>query len=242
MCWHAHNKTSLWSNMLIKNIQEKGKVGIAEHKLPVFVEKKKVVKKKPDRALNLEKQLNEALKIIDELEETLEVEREERFQAGFASGKQEGYKEGLNEINSQIQKMAETVSVIKKHQQEYIQSAESFVVEFAIRMVEEMVDSGFLEKHGISVKKISEYVSNAMDKFSDSTRYVFRVHAETLPIMQEYLEKIKQEFKEKTIISVVEGPSLAPGDCLIETDYGALDGTIKTHFREILNAVKEGQD
>lgn len=222
--------------MLIKNLGKKK--GIEKHKLPVFVEKKKVVKKKPNRALNLEKQLNQALKIIDELE----VEREERFQAGFVLGKDEGFKEGLSQINSQIQQMAETVEVIKKHQYEYIKSAEDFIVEFSIKMVEEMVGSGILGRQKISVEKLAEFVNSALDNFADSTRYIFQVHKETVPVLQEYLDKIKDCFKEKTIVSVVEGPSLAPGDCIIETDFGALDGTIKTHFREILSAVTEEED
>ncbi len=228
--------------MLIKNLNEKQKAGIVGHQLPVFMEKKRVLKKKPDRALEIAKQLSEALKIIDELEETLEVEREERFQAGFSSGKDEGYKEGLNEINSQIQQMAETVEVIKKHQHEYIKSAENFIVDFSIKMVEEMVGTGRMEQVKISTEKLSEFVNSTLENFSDSAKFIFQVHKATLPVLQEYLNEIKDRFKEKTIVSVVEGPSLSPGDCIIETDYGALDGRIKTHFREILNAVNEGQD
>jgi len=192
--------------------------------------------------LNLEKQLNEALKIIDGLEETLQVEREERFPAGVTSGKDEGYKEGLSQINTQIQQMAEAVEFIKKHQHEYIKSAEDFIVEFSIKMVEEMVGSGVLDQQKIWVEKIAEFVNSALDNFADSTKYIFQVHQETIPVLQEYLDKIKDCFKEKTIVSIVEGPSLAPGDCFIETDFGALDGRIKTHFREILNAVSKESD
>ncbi len=222
--------------MLIKNLGESK--GIVGHKLPDFVEKKKVKKKKLNRALDLSKQLTQALKIIDELE----VEREERFKEGFALGKDEGYKDGLGQIDSKIQQVAETVAVIKKHQHEYIRSAEDFIVDFSIKMVEEMVGSGVLEQQKISVEKITEFVNSTLDNFADSTKYIFQVHKETLPVMQEYLDKIKDCFKEKTIVSVVEEPSLAPGDCFVETDFGALDGKIKTHFREILNAVTGEQD
>ena len=76
-------------------------------------------------------------------------------------------------------------------------------------------------------------VENALKEFADTSTYVIRVHKESAELVEQYKSDIDEKLPDQVSISIIEDPSLRQNDCLIETDFGVLDGCIESQLKEI---------
>lgn len=181
-------------------------------------------------------------KKIEELEDKIEIAEEKGYQSGFQNGEKAGLDRALETLRTHIENLANLVGSLNRQQNEVIAGAEKFVVDFALKVADKIIGSEAFIKMQIDKNKLKKIVEQGLHSFPDSTKYEMRVHKQTAKTLEQYKPEILEQMAGQVAISIVEDPSLRPGDCLFESDFGVLDARIESQFEEIKNFFKMDSD
>jgi flagellar assembly protein FliH len=81
-------------------------------------------------------------------------------------------------------------------------------------------------------------VKSALRKAGDSRRVVVRMFPADAALVDSDREGLGEQHLSAARVEVVPDPSLSPGDCVVETDFGQVDGRLATRLSEARRAVK----
>ena len=180
-------------------------------------------------------QLQAALTTIDSLRNDLAEQRELRFQEGFDAGRKDGYDAGMREIESRIHKFTELTADMQNRQVELMRQSEDFLSELALRAVEKIVGSEQAGSLRLDKSLLMKMLDSVVERFAGAPRVVFHVNHESLEVLEQNRAEIGARLPGKMSFTIVDDPSLAASDCVIESDFGLLDGRIEARLREIQN-------
>lgn len=225
--------------MIIKVDQQDKLKAVKQHHLPMAlqprpkpVKPKKAAPAKP-QIDETKLQLEQSLQRIAALEAELATEREAKFKEGFEAGKQEGYAKGLAEVKAEIQKFAELTSDLHSRQENLLSRAKEFVIQFTFQIVKRLVGTEAFQSLRLDKTQLMQMVEEVVERFADAPRLTFRLHRESVPVLEANREHISAQLPDGMNITVLEDPSLNASDCVIETDFGALDSCIETRLQQI---------
>lgn len=154
---------------------------------------------------------------------------------GFQNGERVGYEKGLQAIEPHIEHFSQLISSIQQQQEEVISGSEQFVINFAFKIVEKIM--GFEEISNIIIdrNKLQSIVEEALNQFSDTAKYIIRVHKDTAEFLEQYKTQFVEKLSRPVALTVIEDPSLKPSECLIESEHGVVDARIDSQIKEIKN-------
>ncbi|MFQ5639697.1 MAG: FliH/SctL family protein [bacterium] len=144
----------------------------------------------------------------------------------------------MKSIQSHVESFIKLMNAIRKQQEELINESEQFIVDFVFKIMEKILGSEEIVTSKIAKDKLQSVVREALNKFSDSSKYTIRVHKEIAEIWDEYKNRVLSRLPENFEISLIEDPSLNPSDCLIESDKGILDARVESQLCELKNVFK----
>jgi flagellar assembly protein FliH len=207
--------------------------GLKDLKLPTHLASLEGDRRRRDPMAMLTGQLQDAVAEIERLQAELVQVREERFQEGFTTGEQQGFVKGVQAISGRVEELGVILDKMAEQQSHVIKSAEQFVVDFCFRILTRIVGEQTFEQLQLSEARLREMTETAINEFSDSNRFVIRVHKGMADTLEQFKQGLQQKFNREIAIIIQDDPSLKPGDCLIEADYGVLDARIESQLSEL---------
>jgi len=214
--------------MLIKNQQRPH--AIRQHRLPrLILAGDSQERGKP----SLHSRLQLALQQNAELESRLETERSTRYQEGYAAGQKAGYAEGVQEVKAQVQALADIIDAFTEQHATFIQNEKTFVVVLALKTVEKILGSEAVRRLHLSEERLLSLMNDAVSAFPEAPEFLLHVHTDILQNVEKMREQIDEILPDKCSFRLVEDPSLQPGECIIECDYGALNARHEAQFEQI---------
>ena len=175
----------------------------------------------------------QALDELEMLRNEMKYVAEKQFSAGFAEGERAGRKAEKDALNHQMTSLAELVKSIKQQEATAIKNAEKFILDFAFKVAEKIIGATALTDVELNKDALEKIIENAVNYFPENTTYSLYVHGSTLGHVKSLIPEIQAELGHSGSMNVCENPSLKPGECLVETEYGALDARFETQFTEI---------
>jgi flagellar biosynthesis/type III secretory pathway protein FliH len=94
----------------------------------------------------------------------------------------------------------------------------------------------------IGEEKLSALLNDAISRFTDSGKYIIRLHPDSCAELSQNEETIREQLDEKIALIFRPDPSLKPCECLIESDYGVIDARIEEQldeFGKLLHGVSQ---
>jgi flagellar biosynthesis/type III secretory pathway protein FliH len=170
---------------------------------------------------------------IESLNQQLTAIAKRRFEEGFAEGRRAGFEEGASAVQEYVDQLSEMLEVLRRQQEDVMNSAEDFIVAFALRVAEKIVGSEALANAPIDKGQLQKFTSDALSQFSDASKFVLRVHKSMVEFLKGNLAEIQQKMARPVSLAIAADPSLQPGDCLVECDHGVLDARIESRLKEI---------
>jgi len=155
------------------------------------------------------------------------------LEKGTSQGEKAGFDKGVRTITASIDELGAVIEKLSDQQQHVLKSAEQFVIDFSFAIVKKIVGHTTFEQLPLSEDCLRQVTESALNEFSESSKYIIRVHKGMADKLHEYREELKQQFNKDITVIVQDDPSLKPGDCLIETDYGVLDARIESQLSEL---------
>lgn len=174
---------------------------------------------------------------IESLKEEAKTQgHEEGLQEGRVQGKQEALDEMKNAINSANEQAMKTLKDAKDATLDYMLKAEHDLAEVVLTVAEKIIPQHFLDVPQVILPVVKEALLRIKDQ-----KEIF-VHVP--PDSYDLVLMARDEFRSmltggNASLEIVSDESLKPGDCLIETESGALDARLSTQMDLIRNAVRD---
>lgn len=173
----------------------------------------------------------------EDLKEAAKAEgREEGLREGKEQGKKEALEEMKNAINSANEQAMKTIKDAKDAALDYMIQAEHDLAEVVLTVAEKIIPQHFLDVPQVVLPAVKEALLRIKDQ-----KEIF-VHVP--PDSYDLVLMARDEFRAmltggNASLEIVADESLKPGDCLIETESGALDARLSTQMELIRDAVRE---
>ena len=169
---------------------------------------------------------------IFELESRLRsVEREaqERAQAAFQEGSQQGDAAARRQISGQtdamLQRMARTIEEISGLRQRGRHEAETDIVKLALAIARRILHRELT----IDPEAILGLVKASLDKLDVRELHRIRVHPENAAQLEKHFDRMGLPRR----LAVTADASLERGAAILDTDHGSLDASVETQLAEI---------
>ncbi|MBO6305010.1 MAG: flagellar assembly protein FliH [Selenomonadaceae bacterium] len=175
-----------------------------------------------------------------EAEDLKEAAKAEGREEGLNEGREEGKKQALDEmkdaINSANEQAMKTLKDAKDATLDYMLKAEHDIAEVVLTVAEKIIPQHFIDAPQVVLPAVKEALLRIKDQ-----KEIF-VHVP--PDSYDLVLMARDEFRSlltggNASLEIVADESLKPGDCLIETESGALDARLSTQLDLIRDAVRE---
>jgi flagellar assembly protein FliH len=174
-----------------------------------------------------------ALELIDQGNQDAEGVKELARQEGWRVGHDDGYAKGLEEANKHVVMAQEVLRMAEVERRERVTGSEPFLIDLAMVAVEQIV---------------GEYVQNALDYIPQLVRTLLteverafkvevRVAPTDFPSVIHHRNSFERSFLQRVELLILPDRSLSPGDVVIATEYGTVDGRLGTRLEQLHKAL-----
>jgi flagellar biosynthesis/type III secretory pathway protein FliH len=137
-----------------------------------------------------------------------------------------------------LQRVAHAVEVLGLQAERLAEQARSDALELGFQVARRVLEAEL----STSPEAFFALVRSGLKRAGDSRKIVVRVHPEDARHVQPALQQGSLGVAVATV-EVLADPSLSPGDCVVDTDFGKVDGRLSTRLEELrraVTAVEEG--
>jgi flagellar assembly protein FliH len=167
----------------------------------------------------------------DGYREGLQAGREQGHKQGVEEGLAAGWESGLAQVRQALEVARDVVSAAEETKSQAFVSMQAEIVELAVAIAEKIV-------HGeitLNDQYLQRVVSDALEQLRQPGPIVVRVSAGTESTHTDAIGVLQDMAVE---MQVIADETLAPGDCVIETEGGLLDGRLSTRLANIRQALR----
>jgi flagellar assembly protein FliH len=137
-----------------------------------------------------------------------------------------------------LERVGEAVRALRLEAEGLAEQARADAIEIAFQVASRILET----EVRANPEALFALVRSALRKAGDSRRIAVRVSPEDAAILEEHREGLGQGDLAVTRVEVVPDPALGPGDCVVETDFGQVDGRLATRLSEARRAVRTAID
>jgi len=167
----------------------------------------------------------EAENIVNEARKQAVIEQ----QSGF----EEGLRQGLEHIKPLEALLGGLAEEIKLFKEQYPKLIEPAVVQMVMQICNKIIKDT-LEKDREVVLRT---VRHAFNELTDKEFIKIRVHKNDRAILQKFQGSLMERFHEIKKLEIVIDDSVDQGGCIIETNEGNIDATIKTQLNKMCHVI-----
>ena len=170
---------------------------------------------------------SEADKILVQAGITADSEREAASKDGYSKG----YAQGLAETEQMRAEAKEIVANAYTEKEEILSRAEPAVVEMISKLTKKLL----LDEVEINPAVIAILVKAGLSQTTLSGHIKIRVSKSDYENVMLKKEEILSSFEGISGLEFSEDPALAPGGCVIDTDFGTVDSSMDKQCNELIN-------
>ncbi|QJA06858.1 hypothetical protein FVE67_08680 [Thermosulfurimonas marina] len=176
--------------------------------------------------------------------EGLEEGRTAGFEKGYAEGRARAEKEAQalrarleKEYGEKRAQLDQLLASLQEEISRGVLSLDREVLALLKLLVQKLFFREFLRDESVILRVVRE----ALREVVEGSRVTVRVHPREARILQ---ETDLRALSEKTFpeIRVEADPSISPGGCLLETDFGLVDATLERRWTNLLRALEEAAE
>lgn len=173
---------------------------------------------------------------IRELEEQLAKAGEMYFKAGYEEGIKVGRYEVRREMEALREQLQKNIASLKEQFDRIIESLEEPLTAFAMKVAEKVIHQE-VDERGREI--IRRKLGILLKKLTDQAKILIRLNPDVVRNFGDVKELGSVPTQK---IAIIEDESLAPGDCVVETDNYIIEGTIKRELENIEAELSRGRE
>ncbi len=139
------------------------------------------------------------------------------------------------EFKPHFDDLAAAINGLQEARNQVVQSAETQLVDLALTIAEKVVH----KKVEMDPSIIKDVVEDTFNKISGSDRITFKINPDDLAVFNEFQPYLESRLIGVEKISIQQDGTINQGGCIIETDLGFVDVTIKEKLNIIAQTFKK---
>lgn len=173
----------------------------------------------------------------DELARLREEARAEGFAAGHKEGYEAGFAAGRAAAMAQMEEILNTVKDVaaaaRAERQRLLNASRADLVKLAVAIAEKILVRELAADPTFPAAAVESLLGSPQGQGAVRLRLAPRTVARWQEQAQEVVDRLRLQLG----VDVVEDPALQPGDFLLETDWGFIDGRLQERWTRILSAL-----
>lgn len=161
------------------------------------------------------------------------VERD-AFAKGYEQGERAGLEAGAARAEAMLGRLAQTIEELADVRRDMIRQTERQMVQLALAIAKRIV------RREIALDRdLTQTMARlALERLGDSTTVTLRLHPDDFAAIGNDCDEWQRSH-----VSVVADRDVSRGGCLVESDFGFIDGSVEAQFHEVARALlaEEGQ-
>lgn len=137
-----------------------------------------------------------------------------------------------------LEKVASAVALLRTQADHLAEQARADAIEIAFLVARRILEAELRQ----GPDALFALVRTAVAKAGASRRVVVRLHPADAAVVQQELGRGEAGALSAARVEVEADGSLQPGDCMVDTDYGQVDGRLATRLAELRRAVDAAGD
>ncbi|NPV06703.1 MAG: hypothetical protein HPY83_01915 [Anaerolineae bacterium] len=162
------------------------------------------------------------------MEKAAQEGRREGLVAGLDEGRRQGEDQALEANRARAERLAELAKAVQEEQLRIVAELEPQLVELALGIARKVIGAELATRPEL----LLEILARAIEQARGGGRCHIRLHPDDVDLVEPHLPQSALEAGGSQW-RLVADPSLSPGDCLIETDFGVVDARISTQLDEL---------
>jgi flagellar assembly protein FliH len=167
---------------------------------------------------------------IQQQERLAALERE-AFTKGYAQGERAGVEAGGKRAEAMLRRVAQTLEELGGLRKTLMQQSERQMVQLALTLARRVVHREIT----LDPELIAAMAHVAIKKLGVSNPSTIRLHPDDYTVVARDGDRWSG-----SNVSVVPDPSIARGGCMVESDFGNIDGSLDRQFDEMARALLGG--
>ncbi len=159
----------------------------------------------------------------------------EAFEKGVAEGREQGYTEGRAEAGRLVERLHTILSKAIEKRGEIIQESETQIINLVLLIVKKVIKVISENQKNVVINNVVQ----ALRKLRSRGDVVIRVNLADLQLTSEHVKDFMKMVENVKSITVLEDSSVDKGGCIIETDFGQIDGRVSSQLHEIEEKILE---
>ncbi|MGX1430618.1 flagellar assembly protein FliH [Cytobacillus horneckiae] len=185
-----------------------------------------------NEAENLNKEIaaaKEALK--KECDEALRKAEED----GYLKGLEEGRQTGFEEYSKTIKEAMDIVQSAKEDYKSHIQSADNEIIQISMKVAEKIIGEQILQDD----TQFRSFIKKGLKEARHYKNIQLHVHPSQYESLLSYKNELLAVFPKEQSLYIFPNDEIGEEDCLIESDTGRIDASVKSQIEEIKTKLLE---
>ena len=174
----------------------------------------------------------EAIKILENNKEEIEIRKKEEYEKAYHEGFEKGYYEGKLEVDSIIAQAKEIKGFLEDRKNVILKEAEEELINIVIEASKKIIGQELQQNN----EAIISLIKQALEKSAFKNNISIKVSSEDYKYVLENKEYIESLVEGVSEIDIIEDRFLLKGDCVIDTSGGQINSSAQLQMRELEQA------
>lgn len=165
---------------------------------------------------------------VDHQAQLAALERD-AFAKGYAQGERAGMEAGGKRTEAMLRRVAQTIEQLSQLRRTIIRETERQMVQLAIGLSRRIVHREIT----LDPTLVAAMAHVALERFGESTPATIRLNPDDFAVVAAQ----RGDRWEGSQVAIIPDPAVARGGCLVESDFGTIDGRLDAQFDEMTRAL-----
>lgn len=134
-----------------------------------------------------------------------------------------------------LERLANAIQILRLQSAKLAEQARADALEIGFQIAHRILETEIRT----SPESLFALIRSALHRASESQHIVVRLSPVDAAKLKERTEAVAREEASLAVIEVQADPSLAPGDCMVDADFGTIDGRIQSRLQEMRRAIED---
>ncbi|MAG13915.1 MAG: flagellar assembly protein FliH [Spirochaetales bacterium] len=154
---------------------------------------------------------------------------------GYGNGREEGYQTGTEEVDRLVKQVHSVIDHAIEKRNEIIEESETQVINLVLLIAKKVVKVISENQKNVVINNVIQ----SLRKLKSRGEVIIRVNLEDVKLTSDHVKDFTRMVDSVGSVTVVEDSSVDKGGCIIETDFGQIDGRISSQLHEIEEKILE---
>ncbi len=176
-----------------------------------------------------------AKELVEDAERRVTSLEEEARKKGYADGKEQGFKDGEGEMKRLIDHLHMIINTAIEKRNDIIDESETQLINLVLLISKKVVKVISENQKNVVINNVIQ----ALRKLKSRGDVIIRVNLNDVQLTSDHINDFMRMVENVKSVTVLEDSSVDKGGCIIETDFGEIDGRISSQLHEIEEKILE---